>query len=136
MSHQSLSNYKAYPVRDATILTNSYVAGIVLGDGVDINLETNDTLILLVDFTKGSLTSAEIHIEFSPDGVTWYQETLDSIASLGIVNELPVTRTFTATGLYHIILPEVMDKNIRISAHGTGTVTGSSMTVTALVGNH
>jgi len=49
-------------VRSAAILTGSYVAGSVIGHDVskiDISRQANQ-LILLVDFTLGSLTSAEM----------------------------------------------------------------------------
>lgn len=127
-------NFTTLTVRPAAILTNSYVAGTVLGTDTTANLEYNSTLILDVDFTLGSLTTGEIIVEFSNDGTTYYQETIDAVnTSTGIITEKPAIRTFGATGKYRMTIP-VMDKFIKISAHGTGTVAGSSMSIVAAVG--
>lgn len=127
-------NYTVVEVRPAAILTNSYVAGTVLGTGTTSNLEYNSTLVLDIDFTMGSLTSGEVIVEFSTDGTNYFQEVIDAVnTTTGIVTEKPAIRTFTATGKYHLSLP-VMSKFIKISAHGTGTVAGSSMSIVASIG--
>ncbi len=119
------------------MLTNSYVQ-YVLGfgtDGLPVNL--NNQLILYVHFTKGSLTTAEIIIEFSHDGINnWVQETYDDIAaSTGIVTERPMVRQLAASGDYRIPVP-INDQHIRVSVKGTGTVTSSLMAVDAIIGNN
>ena len=56
-------------VRDSAILVNAtYVAGEIIGkDGNQISkIENENQLVLYVDFTIGSLTSAEVKIEFAP----------------------------------------------------------------------
>lgn len=121
------NDYVQKAVRTAAILTNSYVAGTVLE-----NTHNYNQLIVLVDFTKGSLTSGEIKVEFSPDGTTYYQETFQAV-SAGVATESLGTHTFAATGKYRISIP-VKDKYIKISANGTGTVTSSEMAVVALLG--
>lgn len=120
-------DYISKTVRDAAILTNSYVAGTVLS-------ETNvyNQLILLVDFTIGSLTSLQIKVETSNDGTTYYQETALSTSggtTTATVNEY----SFSATGKYRIPI-EINDRYIKISAKGTGTVTSSSCAITASLG--
>lgn len=124
--------YKFYTVRTSAILTTSYVASNVnLGsDFKDIN-QLNQ-LVLLVDFTKGSLTTAEIKLEFSPDGTNWYQEVAESV-STGTSTVTAVERQFSTTGKYRIPVP-VKDRFIRLSAKGTGTVTSSSLGINAVVG--
>jgi hypothetical protein len=114
-------------VRSAAILTGSYVAGTVLEQTHEAN-----QIILLIDFTKGSLTSLEIKVEFSPDNTTFYQETFQAISS-GTATETLGEHTFTATGKYRIPV-QIMDRYIKVSAKGTGTVTSSSVTVDALLG--
>jgi|ERR1044072_1929701 hypothetical protein len=124
---QITGDYVQKAVRSAAILTNSYVAGTVIDTAHVYN-----QLDVLVDFTKGSLTSAEIKVEFSPDGTTYYQETFQSV-STGTATESLGVHTFTASGKYRIAIP-IMDRYIKISANGTGTVTSSSMTVDAILG--
>lgn len=113
-------------IRSAAILTTSYVAGTVLSDCTGYN-----QLVLYVAFTIGSLTDAQIKIEYSPDGVTYYQETYDGISG-GTNTESLGARRFTATGNYRITVP-VRDRYIRVSAIGTGTVTGSSMAISGIL---
>lgn len=120
-------DYIVKPVRTAAILTNSYVAGTVLTE-----LSSLNQLVLLIQFTKGSLTSAEYKIEFSPDNTTWYQETASSIAA-GTSTDTLLEHTTTATGNLRVPI-ELKDRYVRISVKGTGTVTSSSMTVDAIVG--
>ena len=127
--------HNTLPVRSSAILTNSYVAGNVLGDDVsspDI-LKTSNQLVLYVNFTIGSLTSASVKVEFSSDKSTWVQETFSSISGGTDTLSLGV-HTMTATGVYEIAVP-IKAKYVRVSAIGTGTVTSSLMAITAVVGN-
>lgn len=118
---------KEFPVRSAAILTTSYVAGTVLDRAQDYN-----QLVLLVSFTKGSLTTAEVKIEFSNDGSTYYQETFQSISS-GTSTDTVGEHALSATGNYTIMVP-ILSRYIKVSAKGTGTVTSSSMAITAMLG--
>jgi hypothetical protein len=122
-------DYVKKAVRSAAILTNAYVAGTVIEQAHEYN-----QLIVLVDFTKGSLTSLEIKVEFSHDGTNYYQETFQAIAN-GTATESLGVHSMTASGLYRIPI-QIMDRYIKISANGTGTVTSSSCTVDALLGNN
>lgn len=110
---------KVFPVRAEAELTTSYVAGNI------IDVSDANQLILYVKFTKGLLTSAEIKIEFSADNTTFYQER-NSIDALK-------THSFNADGNYRLVIP-VMEKYVKVSAKGTGTVTDSKMQIDALVG--
>lgn len=133
-----LAKYNFYPVRASAVLTNSYVAGTVLGSGSVTSgvVNLNNQLILYVQLTLGSLTTAEIKIEFSNDGTTYVQETYDDIAaSTGIVTERQMVRTFAANGNFRIPI-QMNDKYVKISAHGTGTVTNSLMAIDAVIGNN
>ena len=59
-------------IRDEAVLTTSYVAGNIIGRIKDNDsaqqqsLERKNQLVLYIDFTIGSLTSAEVKIEFAP----------------------------------------------------------------------
>lgn len=128
------------PIRTAAILTTAYVAGTVIGvenpPYMAGPVGLYNQLTLYVSFTIGSLTTAELIIEFSNDGVDWYQETIDDIAAAtGIITQRNSVRTFAATGKYRIPLP-ITDQFIRVSIKGTGTVTGSSATINAIIGNN
>lgn len=129
-----MQDYANKSIRSAAVLTNSYVASTVIGPA-DTDWESThlrNQLVLLVSFTKGSLTSAELKVEFSSDGSTYYQETFGSIS--GTTQTLSLGEsTMTATGNYRIPVP-VKDKYIKVSVKGTGTVTSSSMAITAVLG--
>lgn len=136
------NDYRYIPnIRSSLVLTNSYVPGLVIGgqttDAYFVGpCGLRNQLILYVDFTLGSLTSGEIKVEFSNDGIDWYQETIDDIASsTGIITERNSVRTFSATGKYRIPI-KINDNYIRVSAHGTGTATGSLMAINAIIGNN
>lgn len=120
-------DYKTVSVRSAAILTGSYVAGTVIE-----NVDDQNQLVLYVGFTKGSLTTAELKIEFSADNSNWYQEASESVSS-GTATVSLKEHQFSATGNYRIPIA-LKDRYIRISVKGTGTVTSSSMAVTAGVG--
>lgn len=120
-------DYVKKAVRSAAILTDSYVAGTVLENTHEYNQCT-----VLVDFTKGSLTSLEVKVEFSPDGTTYYQETAQAV-SAGTATETLMEHTFTASGKYRIPI-QVNDRYIKVSTKGTGTVTSSSATVDVILG--
>ncbi len=120
-------DYKTYPVRSAAILTTSYVAGTVIEQ-----VHLQNQLIVLVDFTIGSLTTAEIKIEFSPDNTTFYQEAFTAISG-GTSTETLGAHQIGATGKYRLAIP-IKDRFIKISVKGTGTTTSSSMTVDAIIG--
>lgn len=120
---------KESTIRTAAELTNSYVAGTVLTTPDDDN-----QLIVLVDFTIGSLTSAEVKVEFSNDGTNYYQEAAEETASgSGTTTIYPIEYKFTATGTYRLAIP-VKEQFIKLSAKGTGTVTSSSMTIESVNG--
>jgi hypothetical protein len=120
-------DYVKKSVRAAAILTNGYVAGTVLDQ-----THENNQLILLVDFAKGSLTDLQVKVEFSPDGTNYYQETFQAISG-GTATETLGVHLMGASGLYRIPV-QIMDRYIKISAIGTGTVTSSSATIDALLG--
>lgn len=120
-------NYYKKSVRSAAILTTSYVAGTVLEEVHDQN-----QMILNVDFTIGSLTSAEIKVEFSSDNTNWYQETFSSVSG-GTSTESLGERSMDTTGKRRIAVP-LKDRYVRVSVKGTGIVTGSSMAIEAIIG--
>jgi len=128
-------DYSVVTVRSAAVLTNSYVAGTVIGlssDPASDHNELRNQLILLVDFTLGSLTTAEIKVEFSPDNSTWFQEVFGSISGGTETDTLGIHQIAT-TGLYRIPI-QTKDRFIKVSAKGTGTVTNSSMAIKAIIG--
>lgn len=132
-----MSDYIIYPVRAAAILTNAYVAGTILAPKTDTGMQqanpsAYNQLVVYLAFTKGSLTSMELKVEFSHDNVTYYQETASAVSG-GTSTDSVVIHTVTASGNYRLLIP-IKDNYVKISANGTGTVTSSSATVTAILG--
>lgn len=125
------TNYLYQNVRASAILTNSYVAGTVL-DYTLANPSQWNQLIVYLAFTIGSLTDAQIKIEFSHNGSTYYQETFSSV-STGTSTESLGVHKFTATGNYRLLIP-LKDNYVKISIIGTGTVTSSLAVIDAVLG--
>lgn len=124
-------DYILQSIRTAAILTNSYVAGTVLNYS-NTNPALRNQLNILVKFTIGSLTSAQIKVEFSHDGTNYYQDTFESISG-GTSTLSNGEYSIGATGNFVISVP-IKFSYIKISAKGTGTVTSSEMTIDAIVG--
>lgn len=122
-----LNDYTKKAVRSAAVLTGSYVAGTVL------DCQPFNQLILIVDFTIGSLTSAEIKVEFADNSAgSFYQVCFESI-SAGTNTVTLGEYKIAATGKYRIAIP-IKDRWVKISAKGTNTVDGSSLAIDALLG--
>lgn len=126
-----MQDYSIVAVRASAILTGSYVAGTVLSYA-NLNPALRNQLILLVSFTIGSLTTAEIKVEYSHDGTTYFQETFESISSGTSTLNLGVYQ-LGATGNYTIAIP-IKAAYIKISSKGTGTATNSLLAIDAVVG--
>ena len=127
-------DYIKTAVRSAAILTDSYVAGTVIGPatGDKLNVQDFNQLTVLVQWTKGSLTSLEVKVEFSHDGTTYYQEA--NIATSGATNTVTLgSYTTTVEGNFPIVISNLAARFVKISVKGTGTVTSSSCTVDAVL---
>jgi len=122
-------DYNLEIIRADAELTTEYIAGAELD-----NKERANQLMLYLKFTIGSLTSFQIKVEFSDDGVTYYQQTFESISG-AVATCSPGYFSFTPTGdqNYVIAIPIKCSK-IKVSAKGTGTVTGSSLQIRAAFG--
>lgn len=120
-------NYTFAHVRTAAILTDAYVAGTILTD-----CDTYNQLYIDAYFTIGSLTNCLIKVEFSADGTNYTQESFGSVTTTAETLSLG-THLLAWTGNYSISVP-TMAKYIKISAIGTGNVTGSSLKIDARLG--
>jgi len=122
-------DYKPTIIRADAILTTSYVAGTVIDDTEKVN-----QLMVYLKYTKGSLTSFQVKLEFSDDGVTYYQQTAESLSG-GVSTATPKSFTFAPAGDQNYVLEiPIKCSKIRISAKGTGTVTDSSLQIRAING--
>jgi hypothetical protein len=91
-------------------------------------------LNLYIAYVKGSLTSLQVKVEYSDDGVNFYQDTF--------VTESGATATCTAgeytfapAGNQNFVLAlPIQCSAVRVSAKGTGTVTDSSCGIIATLG--
>lgn len=124
-------DYQIYDIRAAAILTDAYVAGTVLNYS-NANPALRNQLNLLVSFTIGSLTSAEIKVEFSHDGTTYFQDTFESISGAESTLSLGNYK-LAGTGNFVISIP-IKFSYIKVSAKGTGTMTNSSLKIQGIVG--
>ena len=143
----SWQEYQSLQIRSAAILTNSYVAGTVIGAAQTTtypmtadHVEQCNYLALECAFTLGSLTNVTLKIEFSEDNSTFYQIGTGTITT-GTDAIVPGLVTLTATGNYYIDINKEFfngggfkTRYIKVSASGLGTVTSSSLAVTAVYG--
>lgn len=119
-------NFINKTIRSAAILTTDYVAATVLDQVGGYN-----ELALYVYYTKGSLTSVEIKIESSVDSTNYVPETNITISG-GTITLNEGSFTTTEDGNFKIVMP--MSANfVKVSAKGTGTVTGSSLAIDAFL---
>lgn len=122
------NNFLTATVRSAAILTTSYVAGTTIEDCHRFN-----QIILGLFYTKGSLTSLEVKIEYSHDNTNFTQETASSISG-GTDTLTILEHTFTgATANFEISIP-ILAPFVKVSFKGTGTVTNSSLSAIARLG--
>lgn len=122
-----MRDFRTESVRSSAILTDTYVAGTAIDTQGDYN-----QAVINVAFTIGSLTTAEIKVEFSNDGTTYYQET-NGAGSGATVTETLAAHQISAAGNYRIPVP-ILDRYIKISVKGTGTMTNSLMAVSLNLG--
>ena len=141
--------YQKAVIRPAAILTNSYVAANIIGATTESALQpavvwkVDDCshLGLEIVFTLGSLTSLNLKIEFSDDnGTTWYQLS-NSTTSGGVITPALANLNLTASANMYLNINSIFfngggfkTNQIRVSAQGVGTVTSSSLQITAVVG--
>lgn len=129
-------DYAYYIVRPAAILTTSYVAGNIIGNDKEFTsqpVSLQNQLVLLIDFTIGSLTSVDIKIEVAGVSTDFYQLLAPSSFSGGVETPQPLTIHLTATTKFAYSLPTKY-RYIKVSALGTGTVTSSSLAINSIIG--
>ena len=121
-------------LRASAVLTGSYVAvthgpqgGSTANDPVE-----NSKFVLLIGFTKGSLDSMELKVEFSDDDSTYYQETNASGPVAGESTLTQNTYTIEASGNYVLDL-DITTRYVKVSVIGTGTVTNSLLTLDSVL---
>ena len=124
------SEHEASQVRAAAELTTSYVAS-------DLKESTGYTqLVVNILLTLGSLTTAELKVEFSENGTDFYQETFELADFAAGKSEVKVNEyEFSVSGNFRLFIP-IKDRKIRISVKGTGDETGSSMAVDCVLGTN
>lgn len=126
------NSYFTKVLRDSAILTSSYVAGTILGGSKDNGrVEEYNHLALVCIFTKGSLTSVEVKIEKSIDGVN-YTAITNAVISGGTTTLTPGVYTTTVDANFSIDA-DISARFIRVSAQGTGTATGSALEIQAML---
>lgn len=125
------------PLRAAAILTTAYVGALVSSVlSLPQRVQDYNQLIVYVDFTLGSLTTAELKVEFNPAGsADLYQETDETSSVAANVNTHAVNQVIhqmTITGKYRFAFP-IAEGDVKISIKGTGTVTSSSAKITVVL---
>nr|AKH46130.1 hypothetical protein [uncultured marine virus] len=117
-------------IRAAAILTGSYVVAQTFGRTLEEKTNNIESSHILIDydFTKGSLTTADIKVEYSADGSTWFQHTSVS-TSAGVATVSSAAYRLGASGVGTLAVPLIKHPYLRVSAIGNGTATGSSLTI-------
>ncbi len=124
-------NQNKETLRASAVLTTDYVGCTAL----DAN--QLDDAAFFVHFTKGSLTSCEVKVQFSPDPTS----TADASSSWGDMLEADGTvwvGTYADTEVTVCVRPTltgndgVVGRKLRVAVKGTGTVTNSLCDVVAV----
>ena len=120
-------------IRAAAILTASYVVAKTFGvDKTEGPYGKDSThLVLDYDFTKGSLTSVLIKVEYSVDNVDWFQHTSVAVSSGEGVTSL-LEYSVAVSGKGSIAVPLINHPYLRVSAKANGTVTSSLLSLNAI----
>lgn len=110
-------------LRTDAILTTSYV----LTD--EARMSGYQSVSIYFNLTQGSLTSFQYRVQWSHNGVDWFDEVTET-AVAGVVTDtvLAYTYVFTGTDDYYKPLP-YGGAYIRLAVKGTGTVTSSACEV-------
>jgi len=110
-------------LREAAILTTSYVSS----NSIRLTVYRDIGLFFSVD--KGSLTSFQYKVQWSPDNITWYDEVTESIAADTITDTVCYyTITLSGDTDFYKLFP-YRGNYLRVQVKGTGTPTGSSCAV-------
>lgn len=113
---------KYIPVLEETQLTTDYI------EAGPFPLSGANQLMLYVKYVAGNSLGVELCIEFSPTGLTYYEET-SVLALLGEMNVSTNRRMFSAGGNYRLPIP-VSDGYFRIFVRGRGAdLTSSSIQI-------
>ena len=110
-------------LREDAILTTGYVASN------NIRLTVYHDIGVFFSIDKGSLTSFQYKIQWSPDGTTWYDEVTETITA-GSITDTVCSYTIVLSGDvdYYKLFP-YRGNYLRVQVKGIGTVTGSSCAV-------
>lgn len=128
------TSFENKEVRSSAVLTNSYVAGTILGAETSHPTLVHEytQAIVNLDLTLGNLTSAQLKIEFSKDGTTYEQETASAVSG-GTSTDTAIEHSFSAAGNYRIPV-SILDRFLKISVKGTGDTTDSLAGVNVSLG--
>ena len=103
------------------------ISGTQIIPGSWISVANVSQIGLFVDFTKGSLTSADINVQFADRKITsiYDQQIITTKAAVTIFAAL--SWRFATTGKYVIFFPNPGAFQMRFKIIGNGTTTGSRM---------
>jgi hypothetical protein len=131
MSWQTVSSPPA--LRVAAVLTNALVYSNPL------EVVNQNQVCALVSFTIGSLTNMLMRTQFSYDKTNWFDAEIDDTQNEAVVGtdaNIParaLVRIFDGNCSLAIQVP-CKSAWVRFGVIGTGTVTGSSCSIVAMVG--
>lgn len=126
-------SYESRTIRESAILTNSFTPADIIEQTGSFFLTEKNQLALYVYFTKGSSTSMEVRVRFSPDSITsnrFLKETTKSISG-STTTLTPNDYTMTESG---IILINTKAKYIEVSVKCTGSTSGTLCELVAVTG--
>ena len=116
-------------IREAAPLTTSYVTPD------RFNMKGANQLQLFVSFIKGDSDGCRLKIDFSEDGIEWFQETSCLVSGeLYEAKHKPIVRSIDLSSDVLISMP-VWTRFLRISALAVTSGTGTSLSIMALTSN-
>jgi len=124
-----MQDYGYKTIREVSIPTGAWVASDVIEKKY-----LKNQLVLCVQVVIGTATSVDLKVEFSDDGVTYFQRTIATEnGATGIISYTLATDRFPASGNYTVEIP-IKYQYIRISVMGVGVLTTTTVGIDAITG--
>lgn len=124
-----MQDYGHKTIREVSAPTAAWVACDVIEKKY-----LKNQLVLLVAVVMGTATSVNLKVEYSNDGVTYYQRTVATEnGATGYIDYTLATDRFTTDGNYTMEIP-IKYQYIKVSVIGIGVLTTTTVGISSITG--
>jgi len=112
------------------VVQSTYQVGTSYTAGNVFSMANHNAIGIEVDYDKGNETSLEVKVEVSNDGGTTYAQQSTESTSGGTITVALGERTFSASGIYSLLITPIRAGLVKISSKSTyGTVATGSCSI-------